>query len=98
LHQAHGLITGKSGTGAGTLQTLLRQLLKPYNEPGKVSIGGADVAIDTGAFKSMALVIHELITNSAKYGALSQREGRLQVGIADDEDRLTMTWEELFPG
>lgn len=96
LHQAHGLIRGTSGSRTGTLQALLRQLLKPYEERDKISIGGMDVPIDTGAFKSMALVMHELISNSAKYGALSQKEGRLHVGLHVEGDRLTVSWEELF--
>lgn len=96
LHQAHGLIRGKPGASNGTLQALLRQLLKPYEELGKISIEGTDITIDTGAFKSMALAMHELITNSAKYGALSQKEGRLHVALDVAKDRLTITWNELF--
>ncbi|MBK3744938.1 PAS domain-containing protein, partial [Paraburkholderia aspalathi] len=101
LHQAHCLISGTPDSRAGTLQALLRQLLRPYEgepEIGKTSISGMDMAIDAGAFKSMALVMHELITNSAKYGALSQKEGSLHVALHADADRLTITWEELFSG
>lgn len=98
LHQAHGLIRGETGSRNGTLQALLGQLLKPYEAPGNISITGVDVSIDAGVFKAMALVLHELITNSAKYGALSQKEGRLHVNLHADEDRLTITWEERFSG
>lgn len=98
LHQAHDLIGGKPGSGGGTVQGLLRRLLKPYEEPaaGRITINGADVVVDSGAFRSMALIMHELITNSAKYGALSQKEGRMQVGFQDEGGRLLITWEEAF--
>lgn len=100
LHQAHGLIHGKAGSGTDTLQVLLRQSLSPYEESGtgNISIIGMDMTINIDAFKSMALVVHELITNSAKYGALSQKEGRLQVSLQVAGERLTITWDELFSG
>ncbi len=100
LHQAHGLIHGKSGSRTGTLQALLWQLLSPYEQPeaGNIAIVGMDIAINIAAFKSMALVVHELITNAAKYGALSQKDGKLQVSLHVGEERLTITWEELFSG
>ena len=98
LHQAHDLIGGKPGPGSGTVQGLLRRLLKPYEEPatGRITINGADVVVDSGAFRSMALIMHELITNSAKYGALSQKEGRMHVGFKEEGGRLLITWEEAF--
>ncbi len=100
LHQAHGLITGKPGSSSGTLQALLRQLLKPYEASGesRIAISGMDITIDTGAFKSMAQVLHELITNAAKYGALSQDDGRLHVNLHVAAGRLTIKWDELFSG
>jgi PAS domain S-box-containing protein len=100
LHQAHSLISGRPDAGTSTLQELLQQLLRPYDEPGsgKIAIGGIDRTIDTGAFRSMALLLHELITNSAKYGALSQNEGRLHLALAAEGERLTITWTERFSG
>lgn len=100
LHQAHSLVSATSGAKSGMLKALLQQLLRPYEQLGtdKISISGRDVEIDAGAFKSMALILHELITNSAKYGALSQKEGRLQVGVHVEEDYLTITWGEQFSG
>ena len=48
----------------------------------------------------VSLILHELATNAVKYGALSTRAGRLQIGWtvgASDEDQtkdLTLTWRE----
>lgn len=99
LHQAHSLISGKTGANTNTLHALLRQLLKPYemSGAGNITIAGQDKTIAPGAFKSMALVMHELITNSAKYGALSQKLGRLEASSHIEGDRLKIIWNEQFP-
>ena len=44
--------------------------------PDRVKIGGPDVALDPKAFATLALVVHEMMTNSAKYGALADSTGR----------------------
>ena len=43
---------------------------------------------------TLALVIHELATNSAKYGALSASSGTLDVSCTGDDDELVITWAE----
>src|ERR1051326_7665676 len=42
----------------------------------------------------MGLVLHELATNAAKYGALSHREGQLEVTWAFDNELLDLSWTE----
>jgi two-component sensor histidine kinase len=44
--------------------------------------------------QTLALALHELFTNSAKYGALSTRSGRLAIGWQVEDELLTLTWEE----
>lgn len=46
------------------------------------------------AATTIALVIHELATNSVKHGALSANEGALDVSAFSDELHLTLTWAE----
>jgi two-component sensor histidine kinase len=43
---------------------------------------------------ALALVIHELATNAAKYGALSAAEGRVEVRCSADEATATIVWRE----
>jgi CheY-like chemotaxis protein len=53
------------------------------------------VLIEPQAFTTVALVIHEMITNSAKYGALSDNRGRVEIATALDAlGRLTIEWSE----
>ena len=61
----------------------------------RVVISGPEVLIEPQAFTTVALVIHEMITNSAKYGALSDSRGRVEIATALDAlGRLTIDWSE----
>ena len=42
----------------------------------------------------LALVFHELATNSAKYGALAKADGRVELTVAEKGDDLLMRWSE----
>jgi len=44
--------------------------------------------------QTLALALHELVTNSAKYGALSTLSGRLSIGWEIEGDFLMLTWQE----
>ena len=68
------------GDGGGKLAELLSAELGPYRtQSNTVSIEGPQTWMDSRAFSVMALVLHELATNAAKYGALSAPGGHLDV-------------------
>ena len=46
------------------------------------------------AVTSLALILHELATNAAKYGALSSLSGRIDVVWSQGDDKFHMTWRE----
>jgi two-component sensor histidine kinase len=56
--------------------------------------GGPAVWIEPDASMAFALVLHELATNAAKYGALSVRDGRVVVGWKVEGSRLSLIWAE----
>ena len=61
----------------------------------RIVITGPDALLNPDAFSTIALVIHELMTNSAKYGALCDSSGSVAVNVQRDEDgALRMTWHE----
>ena len=71
-------------------------LFSPYGsgEQARVAVSGDDVTISARAATPLALVFHELATNSAKYGALSADEGAVDLSIADEGKTLLLRWVE----
>jgi len=68
------------GDGGGALSELISAELSPYRSgTTAIVLDGPPVWIDARAFSVMALVLHELATNAAKYGALSVTGGRLDI-------------------
>ncbi|MEZ5680736.1 MAG: PAS domain-containing protein [Erythrobacter sp.] len=99
LGTAHDYVRPVEGRSTDCLQGLLRDLLAPYHngDAGRVAIGGDDVAIGARAATPLALIFHELATNSAKYGALSGDEGEVSVKIAasgESDGRIRVAWRE----
>jgi CheY-like chemotaxis protein len=62
---------------------------------GRVVIEGPDALVAPNAFTTLALVIHELTTNSCKYGALSDTSGTIQITLSrGDDGSLELDWRE----
>jgi len=81
--------------GPQTLKALLKQILSPYPaiDEGRLAISGDDLKVDDRGATPIALVIHELATNSAKYGALSVPEGRIELNVSVDS-QVRIQWQE----
>lgn len=94
LSRAHNLLSKSRWLGV-SLHGLFDEELAPYREAEKITLRGPEVALRAAAAQSLALAIHELSTNAAKYGALSSLDGRLTVDWALADGRLTITWQEL---
>ncbi|MDN3566785.1 PAS domain-containing protein [Paeniroseomonas aquatica] len=79
-----------------TLRGLLAALLAPYGaaEAGRLQLEGDDVPIGVKAATSLALILHELATNAAKYGALSSSEGRVAINGTRTGERFALVWQE----
>lgn len=69
--EAHRLLADTHWDG-GCLEAIVKTILKPYSERARVSGGG--VRLTPRAAQTMCMVINELATNAAKYGALSKAE------------------------
>ncbi len=86
--------------GETTLDDLVRGVLSPYFDPGKsgdeerVVIAGPRVSIGGDAVTSLALVLHELATNAAKYGAFSTPRGRVHISWAVKKGEFSLSWRE----
>jgi PAS domain S-box-containing protein len=96
LGRAHSMLAASRWEGAD-LERVLVEELAPYcgNLEGAVTLTGPPLLLKPAAAQSLALVIHELATNAAKYGALSVAAGELEVQWDVAEGALlVLRWEE----
>lgn len=97
LNRAHDFVRPDNGETHDSLSGLLQALFAPYarseSEP-RVVVSGSDADISARAATPLALVFHELATNSAKYGALSNAQGYVTLEITDRSDDLLLCWIE----
>lgn len=99
LGRAHAFIgspgSRSDGTVHGGLKGMLAELLSPYMVVGssRILITGDEIAIDDRSATPLALVFHELATNSAKYGALGAESGTVEIAL-EDKDPVCLRWIE----
>ena len=92
LANAHDQVVRSDG--GGPLTALARAELGPYASR-DLHISGPEIVLDARAYSVLALVLHELATNAAKYGALSAPGGRLAATWALTEDGdCRLDWRE----
>lgn len=97
LARAHDQITNLNW-GPASLRLLVESEAGAYlgSQGSRLVLDGPDVALDPKAFTTVALVMHELMTNSAKYGALADSVGRVEVSWRfDPRANLILEWKEV---
>jgi PAS domain S-box-containing protein len=95
---AHVLLSQKGWRGVG-LHALVRSQLAPYAADANIAINGTDVILTAAAIQAMGMVLHELVTNAVKYGALSVPSGRMTVSWErrpnEHAANLVFAWREF---
>jgi two-component sensor histidine kinase len=96
LAKVHALFVQSRWTGA-ELQSLVAQELLPYrgDKETRVRTSGPAVTLEPYSAQAVAISLHELATNAAKYGSLSAADGRVQIAWSRTADgQLNLRWTE----
>jgi PAS domain S-box-containing protein len=96
LGRAHDYVRPAGGERSASLHGMLDDLFGPYRIGGsaRVTVHGDNPRIAGRAATPLALVFHELATNSAKYGALSSEAGTIDLSIVDQGGEVLLRWVE----
>ncbi len=95
LARAHSLLSESRWRGANIAE-LVQEELAPYRSPSfdRIRISGKSLSLEPSAAQALALALHELATNAAKYGALSVPSGCVQIDWELKGSRLELRWAE----
>jgi PAS domain S-box-containing protein len=98
LAKAHDVLTRENWESAD-LHEIIAEVITPYTQQSgnRFTIDGPHLRLAPSMAVSLAMAIHELATNAAKYGALSVASGRVTIRWMvehADTERLVLRWEE----
>jgi len=101
LGRAHDLVRpvpGQTEAASALLGDLLTVLLAPYDNPGafsgRINVSVPRMRVGETATTTLALIVHELATNSLKYGALSVDTGLPDVSCIVHDEAVNIIWTE----
>ena len=101
LGRAHDLVRpvpGQTEAASALLGDLITVLLAPYDDlgafSGRIRVSVPRMRVGESATTILALIVHELATNSLKHGALSVDTGILDVSCSAHDEAVTVIWSE----
>jgi PAS domain S-box-containing protein len=78
------------------LADLVRSQLEYFGETGsRIMLSGPPVTVPPTVAQALGMALHELATNAAKYGSLSNESGRVEISWAVEKDIFCMSWREI---
>jgi PAS domain S-box-containing protein len=95
ISRTNDLLIGNTGSSADLRSLLLAELAPFRHENDRISLSGPSVSIADEAALALAMIIHELATNAAKYGSLSTSKGTIGISWKISPDKLDLVWQEL---
>src|SRR5262249_8205438 len=99
MARTHDLLSASRWHGVSVAE-LVRRELAPYAANGNTEVNGPGVILRAEAGQAMAMALHELATNAAKYGALSSQNGRVSINWEQrlngyPRPNLVLKWREF---
>jgi len=92
--RAHSLLSDETWSGACLSDLVAEQTGLGALPHDRIRISGAPVRLSPGQTLRMALILHELTTNSVKYGALSNSTGQIDLSWEVNDGELRVRWAE----
>lgn len=93
MSRAYGVLSRENWTNVG-VEEIVGQEAEPFGHE-RFSLSGSEVKLKPQQGLSLGMVIHELATNAAKYGALRDPGGRVEIEWDVEDDRLGLQWREI---
>lgn len=81
--------------GVVHLTKLLETQLGPFNSAGQITWEGSVLSLKPAVLQYFGIALHEMATNAVKYGALSKKEGRIDIRWSCQDERFAFSWEEI---
>jgi len=97
LGRTHNVLSNEKWESA-EIREIVESVLEPYalKNARRVELSGADVRLAPGNALMMSMVLHELATNAAKYGALSNSSGKIYVDWTPiNGNKIRLSWREF---
>ena len=96
---AHAMLSQSRWHGVD-LADLIRDQLAPHATGTNVTIDGPNIMLDAAGSQALAMVVHELVTNAVKFGALSTPGGRVSISWdvpsgGDGTANVAIEWREI---
>jgi two-component sensor histidine kinase len=94
LGQANQIL--RDGAASETrVRDLITLAIRPFENGGAFILEGPECDLDSEPAHSLMLILHELCTNAAKYGALTRPAGRVKISWSDPQPRFSLRWQEV---
>jgi two-component sensor histidine kinase/response regulator RpfG family c-di-GMP phosphodiesterase len=95
LARTHNLLSESQWRGVNIAE-LVKEEVAPFRaaKADQVEISGQDLLLEPATAQALAVAVHELTTNAARYGALSQPSGSIHIEWELEGDRLELRWRE----
>jgi two-component sensor histidine kinase len=97
LSRSHGHLS-RVGWGQTDLQDVVQDILSPFQKSARIGLEGPPVMLMPQDLLTISLVIHELLSNARRFGALSVPEGMVRISwrtqVRADEAVLVLDWQE----